>query len=135
VSREEKAPFLSQAWFSRAIDWLNADPQIAEALHGWVGDFGVVITDSHAIYVGAPIDGRLPVPTEIELAFLERKRPHYFAQASRDTWMDLLMGTLDPIAGIVGMRLVVKGKVEQVVRHLHLRGVADRWLEQLRAEL
>ncbi len=127
--------FLSQAWFSKAIAWLNDDSQIADALLEWSGDFGVVVSDSHAIYVGAPVDGQLPEPTQIEPAFLEKKRPVYFAQADSDTWMALLMDTLDPIAGIVSGRLVVRGKVDQVVKHLYLRGVADRWLEHLRGDL
>jgi SCP-2 sterol transfer family len=129
------AVFLSVGWFSQAIARINQESQVADALAGWRGDFGFVIAGSHAIYLGSPVDGQLPEPHSIEFAFLARRNPKYLAEADATTWREMLMGQLDPIAAIVTSRLKVKGDLEQLVKNLHLRGVATRWIENLRSEL
>lgn len=126
--------FPSENWFRAAIERLNADPQVEQAVNGWRGDFGMVIesqTRTIWMYVAEPANGRFPSPEFVSAATLAARAPRYFAKASDATWLELIRGTLDPIAAIVQKRLEVRGDLEPVVARLKYRGVAERWLESL----
>ncbi|MFO0599443.1 MAG: hypothetical protein U0228_29325 [Myxococcaceae bacterium] len=130
------SPFPSEAWCREAIALLNTDRDAAGAADGWTGDFGVVIDQAAgpmAVFIGAPQGGRLPDPQFLTVEALEARRPTYFARASADDWWKLIDGGLDPIAAIVQKRLVARGDLSPVIARLQFRGLADRWLEQLRS--
>ncbi len=129
------ASFPSEAWCSRAIELLNADPDAPHAAQGWDGDFGVVIDRAEgplAIALGAPTGGRLPAPKFVTVAQLEASTPRYFARASQKDWWALIDGSLDPIAAIVQKKLLAKGDLSQVISRLQYRGLAERWLANIR---
>ncbi len=129
--------FPSEAWCTRAVELLNADPDASAAAQGWAGDFGVVIDRPEgplAIALGAPTGGRLPPPRFVSVIDLEAAAPRYFARATQADWWALIEGRLDPIAAIVQKRLVAKGDLTQVISRLQYRGLAQRWLETIRSE-
>lgn len=129
------ASFPSEAWCTRAIELLNADPDAAHAAQGWGGDFGVVIDRAEgpiAIALGAPTGGGLPAPKFVTVAELEASKPRYFARASQKDWWALIDGSLDPIAAIVQKKLLAKGDLSQVISRLQYRGLVERWLSNIR---
>ncbi len=125
---------LDRSLIVAAIDLFNADLEAGAVVSGWHGDFGLVSDDadgSLAVYVGAPESGRLPGPIFESIDALERRSPCYFARASRDDWMALLAGVLDPIAAVVQKRLQVRGDMQPVVERLKFRNFVNRWLREL----
>jgi hypothetical protein len=131
-------PFPSEAWCHEAIRLLNEDPDGPAAAQDWTGDFGVVIDGPNgplAVRVGEPIAGRLPAPRAVSVEDLEANAPTYFARASEADWRALIEEHLDPIAAIVQKRLIARGDLSQLVARLRFRGLAERWLCQLRAGL
>lgn len=127
--------FPSEAWCRQAIALLNADPDAPGAAKGWDFDFGVVIDRPEgplAIHLEAPAGGALAPPHFVTLDELEDLEPRYFARASQADWWALIEGGLDPIAAIVQKRLVARGDLTPVVARLQYRGLAERWLEQIR---
>jgi putative sterol carrier protein len=127
--------FPSEAWCREAIRLLNEDPEAAAAARGWDGDFGIVIDrdgGAMGISIGAPVDGKLPEPKFLPPEQVEAAGPRYFARAKQGDWWALIGGTLDPIAAIVQKRLVARGDLTPVIARLTYRGLAERWLEQLR---
>jgi len=117
-----------------AIDLFNSDFEAGAVASGWIGDFGLVADDgveSLAAYVGAPESGRLPRPIFESLKDVEQRCPRYFARASREDWMQLLSGTLDPIAALVQKRLQVRGDLQPIVERLKFRDFVNRWLREL----
>lgn len=127
--------FPSEAWCRHAIERLNADPDAPGAAQGWDWDFGVVIDRPEgpmALYLGAPKDSRLPPPEFVTVEALEARKPTYFARATQADWWALIEGGLDPIFAIVQKRLVARGDLTPVVARLQYRGLAERWLEQMR---
>lgn len=128
--------FPSEAWCRAAIRLLNQDPDAPEAAKGWSGDFGVVVDTPAgvvAIHLGAPVGGQLPEPRFLTLDELEDLEPTYFARASQADWLALMQGGLDPIAAIVQKRLVARGDLQPVIARLQYRGLAERWLERIKA--
>lgn len=128
--------FPSEAWCREAIELLNADPDAAAAASGWDGDFGVVIDregGAMGILIGAPVKGRLPAPEFLPPDEVEAAEPRYFARASQGDWWALIGGTLDPIAAIVQKRLLARGDLTPVIARLKYRGLAERWLAQIRS--
>ncbi len=120
-----------------AIRLLNEDPEAAGAAAGWDGDFGVVIDregGAMGIAIGAPVNGALPEPRFLSPADVEALEPRFFARASQEDWWALIEGGLDPIAAIVQKRLVARGDLTPVIARLQYRGLAERWLERIRAD-
>lgn len=129
---------LDEAWCVRAIELFHADPDAAQAARGWTGDVGLVVHRDHSetgILLAAPVGGRLHPPRMLPPSELQTHSPTYFAQASEADWRALIEGRLDPIAAIVQKRLIARGDLTQVVARLKYRGLAERWLARLRAEL
>ena len=128
-------PFPDEAWCVAAIEAFNADPDAPGATEGWTWDFGVVIEREQGalgIYIGAPYAGRLPRPVAMSPEALQARAPAYHARASEADWLALVQGDLDPIPALVQRRLVAQGDLHQVIARLHYRGLAERWLAQLR---
>ena len=128
--------FPSEAWCTWAIGLLNEDRDAAGAAQGWDGDFGVVIDregGAMGIAIGAPLSGRLPAPRFLTAEAVEALQPRFFARASQADWWALIEGGLDPIAAIVQKRLVARGDLTPVIARLQYRGLAERWLAQLRS--
>jgi hypothetical protein len=132
-------PFPDEAWCVAAIEQLNDDPDAAAALSGWTGGVGIVVArssgDEVAIAIASPLAGRVPRPRVVSVRELEALEPAYFARATEADWRALIAGSLDPIAALVQRRLVARGDLTQVVARLKFRGLAERWLEQMRAEM
>jgi hypothetical protein len=131
-------PFPDESWCAAAIELFNADPDAPEATAGWQGDFGVVIDRQGGplfLYIGVPAGGRLPRPVPMDEPALRARAPAYQARATEADWRALVLGELDPIAALVQRRLVAQGDLQQVIARLHLRGLAERWLERLRPGL
>ncbi len=128
-------PFPDAAWCAQAIAHFNADPDAPAAARGWSEAFGLVI-DAPAgpvgVYIGAPVEGRLPAPEVVTPEQLSARAPAYFARASDADWRRLIAGSLDPIAAIVQKRLVAKGDLAPVIARLQYRGLAERWLALIR---
>jgi hypothetical protein len=130
-------PFPDERWCRRAIDTLNEDADAAAASSGWSGDFGLVVDRPEgplAIYLGCPVEGRMPAPKFLPLEELEALAPSYYARASQADWRSLIDGSLDLIAAIVQKRLEAKGDLTPVLFRLKYRGLADRWVARIRAE-
>lgn len=126
---------LTEATIAHAIELLNADPGLAAAAHGWEGDFGITIERATPLYVHlkAPVAGRFPAPAFVTAAQLALANVAYEARADEATFRGLIEGGLDPIAAIVQKRLWVRGNLQPIIARLNHRGLAERWLEQLRA--
>ena len=127
--------FPSEAWCQWAIGLLNEDPDAAGAAKGWDGDFGVVIDregGALGVAIGAPVNGRLPAPRFLAAEAVEAASPRFFARATQADWWAIIEGALDPIAAIVQKRLVARGDLTPVIARLQYRGLAERWLEQIR---
>jgi hypothetical protein len=128
-------PFPDEAWCHQAITLFNDDADAPLAVKGWSGDFGLVVdgpTSSLGIYLGAPVSGRIPAPQFESVATLEARNPSYFTRATQADWLALIDGSLDVIAAIVQRRLIAKGDLTPVLMRLKYRGLADRWLAQIR---
>jgi hypothetical protein len=123
--------FPERSWCVAAIAKFNEDPDAAAAASGWSGDFGLVVDETLGIYLGPPEHGRLPDPIFSDVAQLEARAPAYLARASTDDWLQLIAGTLDPIAAIVQRRLVAQGDLTPVIARLKFRGLAERWHARL----
>jgi hypothetical protein len=126
---------LTEATIAHAIELLNADPGLAAAAQGWDGDFGITIERSSGplcVHLKAPVAGRFPAPTFVSAAQLALANVAYEARADEATFRGLIEGGLDPIAAIVQKRLWVRGNLQPIIARLNHRGLAERWLEQLR---
>jgi putative sterol carrier protein len=127
---------LTEATIAHAIDLLNADVELAAAAQGWEGDFGITIERSLGplyVHLRAPVAGRFPAPTFVTAAQLTLANVAYEARADEATFRALIDGALDPIAAIVQKRLWVRGNLQPIIARLNHRGLAERWLEQLRS--
>jgi hypothetical protein len=129
------ALLLTEATIAHAIELLNADPGLPAAAQGWEGDFGITIersTGPLCVHVRAPLAGRFPAPVFVTAAQLALANVAYEARGDEATFRGLIEGGLDPIAAIVQKRLWVRGNLQPIIARLNHRGLAERWLEQLR---
>lgn len=129
--------FPSEEWCRWAVSLLTRDPESKDALHGWHGDVGLIVdNEGHAlaVLIRAPVDGQLAEPEFLSAPALDDEAPEYWARANASDWSALIDGGLDPIAAIVQGRLKVRGDLSQVIARLRFRGLAERWLTQLRGE-
>jgi len=127
---------LNEQTITRAIELLNADPGLAAAAEGWEGDFGLIIerpAGALCVHLAAPVAGRFAPPDFVTPSDLEDAAVAYAARADEGTFLGLIEGGLDPIAAIVQKRLWVRGNLQPIIARLNHRGLAERWLERLRA--
>ena len=125
----------TEAFITRAIELLNADEQLPSAAQGWEGDFGITIerpTGSLCVFLKAPVNGRFPPPAFVSASDLADEEVAYEARADDATFRGLIDGGLDPIAAIVQKRLWVRGNLQPIIARLNHRGLAERWLAQLK---
>lgn len=128
-------PPLTEAFITRAIELLNADEGLPAAAQGWEGDFGITIertTGVLCVHLRAPVQGRFGPPAFVSAADLADEEVAYEARADEETFRGLIEGGLDPIAAIVQKRLWVRGNLQPILARLNHRGLAERWLAQLR---
>ncbi len=126
--------YFSQAWVSAAVKAFNDDTDSADALKGWRGDVGLVAGDV-GVWLEQPQGSALVEPVLMTAEALEAKKPASCARASMATWQALIEGTLDPIAAVVQNKLSLQGDVQQIISRLTYRGLAQRWLLSIRAEV
>lgn len=129
------AVLLTEAFITHAIELLNADAGLPAAAQGWEGDFGLTIeraSGNLCVYLEAPRDGRFAAPAFVKPEALQAAKVAYEARADDATFRALIDGALDPIAAIVQKRLWVRGNLQPIIARLNHRGLAVRWLEQLR---
>jgi putative sterol carrier protein len=125
----------TEAFITRAIELLNADEQLPSAAQGWEGDFGITIerpTGALCVFLKAPVNGRFPAPSFVSASDLADEEVAYEARADDATFRGLIDGGLDPIAAIVQKRLWVRGNLQPIIARLNHRGLAERWLAQLK---
>lgn len=124
-------PYFSQAWVAAAVKAFNDDADSAEALKGWRGDVGLFAGDI-GVWLEQPLGSTLSEPVLMTAEALESKKPASFARASIATWQALIEGTLDPIAAVVQKKLNLQGDVQQIISRVSYRGLAQRWLSNIR---
>lgn len=127
---------LNEQAIVRAIELLNADPGLPAAAKGWEGDFGITIDrveGALCVHLSAPVAGQFAPPAFVTPDDLEDAEVAYSATADEGTFVELIEGGLDPIAAIVQKRLKVRGNLQPIIARLNHRGLAERWLERLRA--
>lgn len=125
----------TEAFITRAIELLNADEQLPSAAKGWEGDFGITIErpgGALCVFLKAPVNGRFPPPAFVSASDLADEEVAYEARADDATFRGLIDGGLDPIAAIVQKRLWVRGNLQPIIARLNHRGLAERWLAQLK---
>lgn len=125
--------FPSRDFCRAAIAAFNDDPDAKAAAQGWLGDVLLVVDDPQkpvAVYLAEPVNGVL---AQAVISKNVDQQSSFLARASDETWQALISGGLDPIAAIVQKRLVVRGDLSAVITRLAYRGLALRWLAQIRS--
>jgi putative sterol carrier protein len=112
-------PFPSEAWIEDLMVRLNNSKGYKDAAAHWEGDFAFVITagggveKDTAMYMdlhhGQCRSARL-------LASPDELDPAFVMSAPLATWKKVLTGKLDPIRGLMGRQLKLKGNMMQVMK-------------------
>jgi putative sterol carrier protein len=133
--------FPSRGWAEAAMALVNADPEIADAGRGWMGDFGVVIEaeagklDEDFVAWIRPEAGRvLELRVLVDPDDLDEFEPAYRLRAPYSVWKGLLRGSVDPVEAIVKRRLRVDGDVQPILERMRYKDIANRVLEQLETQ-
>jgi putative sterol carrier protein len=115
--------FPSETWLEALMEKLNSDQQYAEIAKNWEGDLifefdsttdGTAIKD--AMYLdlwhGKCRGVRYIRPKE------QRPDPKFILTASRDRYVAVLSGKLDPVQALATRRLKVKGNLAYLLRNI-----------------
>lgn len=133
--------FPSEAWCRRLVELANADPEAREAGKGWRWDVALVVEAEPPVLArpfavwGRPRDGRVESFRVLDdLGEIDELDPPFLVRARYATWKELLLGRLDPVKALTGRKIQVKGDMEELMRRLKYRPVADRILGLVETE-
>lgn len=112
-------PFPSDAWVKELMTKLNNSEGYKAAAKNWEGDFAFIITAGG----GVPEDTYLYMDlwhgecrSAKQLDSPDEKSPAFTMAAPIGTWQKVLTGELDPIRGIMGRHLNLKGNMMKVLK-------------------
>lgn len=112
-------PFPSDAWIKALMAKLNDSEGYKSAAKNWEGDFAFVVT------AGGGIDEETYLYMDLwhgecrsakQLNSPDEKSPAFTMSAPIATWRKVLTGELDPIRGIMGRHLNLKGNMMKVLK-------------------
>lgn len=111
--------FPSDEWVKELMSRLNASGAYATAAKSWEGDFAFVILKSGAVAEETHLYMDLwhgKCRSARKLASPGEESPAFMLSAPVGTWQKVLTGKLDPIRGIMGRQLTLKGNMMKVMK-------------------
>lgn len=111
--------FPSDEWVKTLMDKLNASPAYQDAAAKWEGDFAFVITAGDGVAEDTYLYMDLHHGTcrsARQLASVGDEDPAFTMSAPIKTWKQVLTGELDPIRGLTGRKLKLKGNLMKVLK-------------------
>ncbi len=111
--------FPSEAWVQELMTRLNESKGYKTAAANWEGDFAFVATKGGGIDVDTYLYMDLhhgECRSARQLSSPDEVDPAFVMSAPIATWKKVLTGKLDPIRGLMGRQLKLKGNMMQVMK-------------------
>ncbi|MBX3011614.1 MAG: SCP2 sterol-binding domain-containing protein [Caldilineaceae bacterium] len=109
------APFPSQAWADQFCQLLNQHEAYQQAAQRWEGDVSLLIEGDGGLYLDL-WHGTCRQATY--LAAGQTKPAAYTITASRENWLQVLAGQLDPMQGMMTRQLRFEGNLMKLMQYL-----------------
>jgi len=117
-------PFPSESWLEAFEQTLNKDERYAKVAANWEGDFMFVIEPNEGSddpilrYYMDLWHGKCRKSYVVEAGAKDAPKPAFTLRATRDQFVKVLKGELDPVQAMMTRRLRVEGSMAYMLRNV-----------------